>query len=94
MIMGAATSAAARLTSGLGDPNDKTSSGTAPGQEAKVEKTKEEKRRFSLCERHICFVGEFDLYLFAMSWAPRFCCDSPKQCKAESMLVSLSVTKL
>ena len=29
--------------------------------------------------------GEFDLYLFAQSWAPRFCCTNKGQCKAENM---------
>lgn len=27
--------------------------------------------------------GEFDLYLFAQSWAPRFCCSSASKCKKE-----------
>lgn len=29
--------------------------------------------------------GEFDLYLFAQSWAPRFCCTSLEKCTAENM---------
>jgi ribonuclease I len=29
--------------------------------------------------------GEFDLYLFAQSWAPRFCCISPEKCANENM---------
>jgi hypothetical protein len=29
--------------------------------------------------------GEFGLYLFAQSWAPRFCCTNAKQCKAGGM---------
>ena len=29
--------------------------------------------------------GDFDLYLFAMSWAPRFCCTNEGQCKKEKM---------
>lgn len=29
--------------------------------------------------------GQFDLYLLAQSWAPRFCCTNAKQCKNESM---------
>ena len=29
--------------------------------------------------------GKFDLYLFAQSWAPRFCCTNNKQCKKEGM---------
>jgi len=29
--------------------------------------------------------GDFDLYLLAMSWAPRFCCTNNKQCKNENM---------
>ena len=32
--------------------------------------------------------GEFDIYLFAQSWAPRFCCSNEKQCKKEGMLGS------
>lgn len=32
--------------------------------------------------------GEFDIYLFAQSWAPRFCCTNEKQCKKEGMLGS------
>lgn len=49
---------AAKNTSLLGDPNDRTASGNA---------------------------GEFDLYLFAQSWAPRFCCISPEKCTKEKM---------
>ena len=29
--------------------------------------------------------GDFDIYLLAMSWAPRFCCTNNKQCKNEGM---------
>jgi ribonuclease I len=29
--------------------------------------------------------GDFDLFLFAQSWAPRFCCTNSKQCKNENM---------
>ena len=29
--------------------------------------------------------GEFGLYLFAQSWAPRFCCTNGKQCRAGGM---------
>ena len=29
--------------------------------------------------------GSFDLYLFAQSWAPRFCCTNAKQCKASGL---------
>jgi len=29
--------------------------------------------------------GDFDIYLLAMSWAPRFCCTNNKQCKMEQM---------
>jgi ribonuclease I len=29
--------------------------------------------------------GDFDMYLLAMSWAPRFCCTNNKQCKNEGM---------
>lgn len=29
--------------------------------------------------------GVFDLYLFAQSWAPRFCCTNLQKCEAESM---------
>lgn len=58
-LLGASTSAAAKFSSSLGDANDKSTSGTNP--------------------------GNFDLFLFASSWSPRFCCDSPKQCTAESM---------
>jgi len=29
--------------------------------------------------------GDFDMYLLAMSWAPRFCCTNNKQCKNEQM---------
>lgn len=29
--------------------------------------------------------GSFDLYLLAVSWAPRFCCTNEKQCRAEKM---------
>ena len=30
-------------------------------------------------------VGSFELYLLALSWAPRFCCTNAKQCKNEAM---------
>lgn len=58
MIRGAATSAAAQFTSGLGsdDDKDKTPSGTS---------------------------GAFDLYLFAQTWAPRFCCTNESKCKQQ-----------
>jgi hypothetical protein len=29
--------------------------------------------------------GNFDIYLFAQSWAPRFCCTNTKKCKKEGM---------
>ena len=29
--------------------------------------------------------GEFDYYLMAMSWAPRFCCSNEKKCTSEDM---------
>ena len=29
--------------------------------------------------------GDFDMYLLAMSWAPRFCCTNNKQCRNEGM---------
>jgi len=29
--------------------------------------------------------GQFDFYLFAQSWAPRFCCSSPEKCLSERM---------
>lgn len=29
--------------------------------------------------------GEFDLYFFAQSWAPRFCCTSLEKCEKENM---------
>lgn len=29
--------------------------------------------------------GKFDIYLFAQSWAPRFCCDHAKKCQKEGM---------
>lgn len=29
--------------------------------------------------------GEFDIYLFAQSWAPKFCCDKAAVCKQENM---------
>lgn len=28
-------------------------------------------------------IGEFDLYLFAQTWAPRFCCTNTDKCKAQ-----------
>ena len=30
--------------------------------------------------------GNFDIYLFAQSWSPRFCCDNAKQCKREGLV--------
>lgn len=52
------STAAVECTSGLGDENDRTSSGKT---------------------------GQFDFYLFAQSWAPRFCCISPQKCAAENI---------
>lgn len=59
LVTGAAATAAAKFTSGLGaggKKEDKTPSGTA---------------------------GEFDLYLFAQTWAPRFCCTNSEKCKQQ-----------
>eukprot|EP01124_Arcella_intermedia_P012333 TRINITY_DN1869_c1_g1_i1.p1 TRINITY_DN1869_c1_g1~~TRINITY_DN1869_c1_g1_i1.p1 ORF type:complete len:305 (+),score=27.38 TRINITY_DN1869_c1_g1_i1:12-926(+) len=58
ILLSAATSAAAKFTSSLGDDNDYNAYGTA---------------------------GNFDLYLFAQSWAPRFCCTSTEKCRNDNM---------
>jgi len=65
-LLNAATTAAAKFTSRLGDDKDFTSHGT---------------------------IGKFDMYLFAQSWAPRFCCTSAEKCAAENMqeLTDLSI---
>lgn len=62
VVRGAASTAAAKFTSGLGDSRGSHDQKSAYGEE-----------------------GNFNLYLFAQSWAPRFCCTNYNQCKKEHM---------
>jgi ribonuclease I len=60
LIKGAAITAGAKFTSGLGSSGGKGEDKTPSGA-----------------------IGEFDLYLFAQTWAPRFCCTNGDKCKSQ-----------